>query len=162
MRSRESARSGIQLCDGVGDVHQFAAHGVAGPAGSTACRQWFQELPDFRDVRQLGEVHTGGEGPAARVGNHQVVHLQPLDRLAHRGAAEAELGGQLPVVDRLARPDLQHDQLVAQLPVGGLRLGQRLVLGGGQGRKCIQGTAPFCCSVSGSQPGAPCHFASGY
>jgi hypothetical protein len=58
-------------------------------------------------------------------------------------APEAQLGRELALVDGLAGTDFQHDQLVPQLPVGGLRLGWRLVLGLRQGKKCIHSAAPF-------------------
>jgi hypothetical protein len=72
-----------------------------------------------------------------------VVHLQPLDGLAHGRAPEAQFSRQLAVVDGLARADVQHDQLVAQLPVGSLGLGQRFVLGGWHGGKSIHSETPF-------------------
>jgi len=150
-------------CEHVDVVEQLAAHGGVGPRCRPPRRQGFQQFPDFRDVGQLREVHGGGKGSPSRVGNHQVVHFQPLDRLAHGSTAEPELDGELPVIDGFARPDFEHDQLVAQLPVRGLRLGDSFVLCGRQDSECIHGSAPFLdFNVSGFQPEGWFHLASSY
>jgi len=69
---------------------------------------------------QVGDVHTGREGAAPRVGDHQSVVLEPLERFAHRGASHLQFARHMEVVDRLTGPDLQGDQPVPQGQVGAI------------------------------------------
>ena len=70
-----------------------------------------QELPNVRDRAELGDVDDGCESAASRVRDDQVIGLQSLQRLAYRGAAHPEFGGERTVVDRTAGPNVEHDQL---------------------------------------------------
>ena len=76
-------------------------------------------------MREVGDLHTGREGPSAGIRHHEPVAFETLQRLTDRGAAHTERLRQLVVVDRLAGLDVQHDQLVADREVGPVRKGHR-------------------------------------
>jgi hypothetical protein len=64
-------------------------------------------------VGQIGDVDRGGERAAPRIGDHEAIALQSLQRFAHRRAPRAEFLGERVVVQRVTWPDVQHDQSIS-------------------------------------------------
>ena len=115
----------VQRLDPGRELVEFGPRRARGALGGPPRGQGFELDADLRDVREVGDVHAGREGPAPGVRDHQPVDLQPLQRLAHRRAAHAERLRQLVVVDRLAGLDVQHDQLVPDGEIRPVRQGHR-------------------------------------
>jgi hypothetical protein len=127
-------------------MRNSAAHGTSAPTSFSTRRRIgefgraaggvrFEQLAQIRDAAGLGHVDDRGERATTRVRDDEVVGLQALERLAHRGAPDAELGGDRDVVDRLARADVEHDETVLEPAVGEVGEGDggaALVVVGGQ------------------------------
>jgi hypothetical protein len=106
------ADAGLEPGDVLGDVGEACARGSGGVLRRAGCREGLQLRADVGDVGQVGDVDRGGERAAPGIGDHEPVALQPLQRLADGGATGAELLGERVVVQRVARPDVQHDQAI--------------------------------------------------
>ena len=95
--------------------------------------------PHVGDVGQVGDVDLRGERPAAREHRDQVLQRQPLDRLAHRRAPDAQLAPEHVLVDRRPGRDPQRHDPVAQIVVR--PIGQQLARDPGLGRRCAHRSA---------------------
>ena len=87
--------------------------------------QRFELLADLGDVRQVGDVDSGGERAPAGIGDDQPVALEAFERFPDGGAAESELARQALVVDRFTGPDVEHDEPLADQLVGAIGVGDR-------------------------------------
>jgi hypothetical protein len=70
----------------------------------------FQGGDGLVDIPEVGQGDLGYPRPLARHDLHEAFDPQALDRLAHRGATQAQVRGDLAIVDRLAaRQAIGHD-----------------------------------------------------
>ena len=100
---------------------QLLALVVAGLAGGSLGGQALQPLTNVTQRREIGYVDLRRVTSAARVHDDESLVGQPLDRLAHRRATEPEFGGELDLVDGVARRDVEVHQLVADRLVRQIR-----------------------------------------
>ncbi len=120
-------------------------------AGRTSRSRRLQQLSNLGDVSQVRHVDSRSEGAATGVGDDQPVTLEALERFPHRGTAKSELGCQPVVIDRLARPDIEHHQSFAHDVVSAVGIGlgndRRAVgLAERQLRQCHRHSSKSVCS----------------
>ena len=85
------------------------------------------EIPrDLRDQREIGDVDRRSEGAPTRVGDHEAIALELLQRLPHRSPTRAEVLRQCVVTERFTRPDVEHDETVPDRFVCPVAEGRRM------------------------------------
>jgi hypothetical protein len=103
---------GLEPGDVLGQLREVGPAGIGGGARRPGGRERFEFHADLGDVGEIGDVDRGREGAAPGVGDDETIALQPLQRFAYGSASGAELLGERVVVQRLPRPDVEHDQAV--------------------------------------------------
>lgn len=111
----------IETANLLGHGAQLGPHLVGRGGRRSVGGERLELLAQVGDGAQLGDVDRRRERAAARVGDDQMVGLQAFEGLSHRSAAESEGVREPAVVDRLARPDVQHDQPIPDALVGRVR-----------------------------------------
>jgi hypothetical protein len=91
--------------------------GGGGAGRGAGRRESFQAEADLGDLDQVRQADRGDERAPARQQLDEVVHGQPLERLAHRCPPHAQPRGDVDLAHRRARRQLEEDDLVPERPV---------------------------------------------
>ena len=104
-----------------------------GPLRGEPRRLGLEHRPHLAEPREVADVDRRHEHAAPRVDLDEPLEREPAQRLPHRRAADAEPRGQLGLLDRGARRELQRDDQLAQRVVG--PVGERRDLAGRRGQE---------------------------
>ena len=89
---------------------------VAGALGGEARCEALELDAQLEDLLQVGGVELGDERAAPRQDDDEVLPGQSPQRAAHRGEADAELGGERGLVDGRARAAARATRCAAVMP----------------------------------------------
>ncbi len=111
-------RTGVERLDSTHNTPQSFPHRFRRHPGSPGGGKGFELGADFGNERKVGNLHSRRESPPSRIGNYQAIELQPLQGFTYRSPPDAEILGEVVVIEEIAGLDVKHQQPVPDALVG--------------------------------------------